>query len=318
MRCKLLVGGVMVIFFACFPCKTLCQSKNANDAPKEDAALRKLLLHLSQETDYDNVLSVLSALEGSGTLEILPEAKQAYIENAPWPLEPDALFLSYFLRTDPEFAEQLIAQHVEQRRRADRDFTIFTDIAHVRASPELGKVAAEYLDYPDKRVAANAAYIFKWVGNANVAPVLWSDLEAWHDKWMTKETPIPLDEQSYEDSLVEALLLGSGPCRSKETMDRLRPLYIKSNSVDGNIDLSEWHDPIAIFVSPTSTFEVDFCSGWLDFYQLKAAIPQFPRSTTFELHRSYKTPDLAFEPWLRELKGIVTENGMSIRLQEQR
>lgn len=63
--------------------------------------------------------------------------------------------------------------------------------------------------------------------------------------------PIPSDEQDCEDSLTEALLLGSGPCRSKEMIERLRPIYIKGNSVDGNIEFPEWHDPVRILADPS-------------------------------------------------------------------
>lgn len=100
---------------------------------------------------------------------------------------------------------------------------VFTDIAHVHVSPELGKIAKDYIDYPDRKIAANAAYIFKWLGNADVETALWKNLDTWHKKWAANSGSIPFDEQNYQDSLVEALLLGGGPCKSKDTMDRLRP-----------------------------------------------------------------------------------------------
>jgi hypothetical protein len=64
----------------------------------------------------------------------------------------------------------------------------------------------------------------------------WKNLDTWHKKWSPNSDSITFDEQSYQDSLVEALPYGGGPCKSKDAIDRLRPIYIKGNGVDGNIE----------------------------------------------------------------------------------
>jgi hypothetical protein len=198
---------------------------------------------------------------------------------------------------------------------------VFTDIAHVRISAELGNIAKDYIENSDRKTAANATYIFKWVGSADVEPLLWKNLETWHKKWSGMSGPIPFDEQDYEDSLTEALLLGSGPCRSKEMIERLRPIYIKGNSVDGNIEFPEWHDPVRILADPSlpsgPRFQVDFCSGFLDVEQLKSAIPHFPAGSRFAWSRMYlQTPDAALDPLFKEFESLAKEHGMSLQLDQ--
>jgi len=122
-------------------------------------------------------------------------------------------------------------------------------------------------------------------------------------------------EQSYEDSLAEALLLGAGPCRSKETIERLRPLYIKGRSVDGNIDLQAWQDPIDIAVDSTlpsgPSLQISFCDGFLDFDELRAAMPHFPAGTHFAwAGRLEPATPPRLEPLFKELQSVASEHGM--------
>jgi hypothetical protein len=137
-------------------------------------------------------------------------------------------------------------------------------------------------------------------------------------QWPANGGSIPFDEQNYQDSLVEGLLLGGGPCKSKDTIGRLRPLYSKGNSVDGNIEFPEWHDPVRIVANANSpsgpAFQVDFCTGSLSLEQLKAAMPRFPKVTNFEWSGMYVlAPDTALEPLFKELESLANEHGMSLR-----
>jgi hypothetical protein len=285
--------------------------------PEIDRILLRQLPTLHKNSDDDEEMAKLGVVERYATGGLLPDVKSAYLKNAgKWNSRQEALFLSYFLRTDSEFAEQVICKDLKVR--PSYYASVFSDIARVRASPELGKIARNYIDDPDRKIAADAAYIFKWVGNAEVETLLWKSLDTWHKQWSANSGSIPFDEQNYQDSLVEGLLLGGGPCQSKDTMDRLRLLYIKGSSVDGNIQFPEWHDPVRILANANSpsgpAFQLDFCAGSLSLEQLKVAIPRFPKGTNFEWSGMYVlAPDTALEPVFKELESLAEEQGMSLR-----
>ena len=78
------------------------------------------------------------------------------------------LFLSYFLRTEPVFGKELIEDHL---RVSARDAVLFTDLDKIRTQPALQELAKQHLDDPDKAVAANAAYIFKYGRNCRALRV---------------------------------------------------------------------------------------------------------------------------------------------------
>jgi hypothetical protein len=286
--------------------------------PEMDRILLQQLPGLHNNSDDFEVMARLGIVARYATISLLPGVKSAYVKDAgKWRSDQVGLFLSYFLRTDLQFAKRLIAKRLKERPNE----LLFTDIAHIRVSPELGEIAKDYIDYPDRKIGANAAYIFKWLGDADVEAALWTNLDTWHKKWSANSGSIPVDEQNYQDSLVEALLLGGGPCKSKDTMDRLRPLYIKGNSTDGNIEFPEWHDPVTIVVdahSPSGPeFHVDFCSGSLGLEQLRTAIPRFPKGTNFEWGGVYDpTLDDTLDPAFTELESLAKAHGMSLRLHQ--
>jgi hypothetical protein len=285
--------------------------------PQIERIVRRQLSALQPNSDDFEMAAKLGAVERYATENLLANVKSAYMKGTgKWSSNEDALFLSYFLRTDPEFVKQLVARRVKQR--AKNYESVFTAIAHVRVSAELANIAKDYIEYPDRKVAADAAFIFKWVGNADVERVLWKEVEIWNKEWLGRSESIPLDEQGYEDSLAEALLLGSGPCRLKETIERLRPLYIKAKSVDGNIEFPEWRDPVRIIANLSSPsgpkFQVDFCSGFLDLQQLKTALPRFPKETNFEwIGMHVLRTDPALDPVFNELESLAQEHAMSLR-----
>src|SRR5215471_4981989 len=109
-------------------------------------------------------------------------------------------------------------------------------------------------------------------------------------------------EQSYEDSLAEALLLGAGPCRSKETIERLRPLYIKGRSIDIAVDSTLPSGP---------SLQISFCDGFLDFDELRAAMPHFPAGTHFAwAGRLEPATPPRLEPLFKELQSVASQHGM--------
>jgi hypothetical protein len=61
-----------------------------------------------------------------------------------------------------------------------------------------------------------------------VETLLWKNLDMGYKKWSENSDSIRFDEQSYQDSLLEALLFGGGPCKSKDAMDRLRPFISRA------------------------------------------------------------------------------------------
>ncbi len=288
----------------------------------DNVARHQLSILQPGESDYAS-LAILGVLERYGTTNLLPVVKSAYIMGAPrWTSDEKDLLLSYLLRTDPTFVKQMIRHCV--KTAPVNCLSVFTGIAsvrsskglvaHVRSPQELNTLAEGYIGYLDRRIAADAAYIFKWTGNASVTPELWKNLEVWHRVWAVKR-PIPPEEQDYEDSLAEALLLGDGPCRSKETIERLRSLYIKGNSVNGNIRFPAWHDPIYIGVDSTlpsgPSFQVTFCNGFLNFDELKAGMPHFPAGTHFAWAGTLEPPTPPrLEPLFKELQSVANEHRM--------
>lgn len=256
--------------------------------PEMDSTFAHQLPVVYENSNWDEYNAKLGVIERYATGAILPAMKSLYLHD------PDernqyheVLFFSYFLRTDPSYGRQLIERSLGMPQ-SNCSNTLFTELAGIRLQPELRDIARRHLGDPNKCVAANAAYSFKYMGSQDVETLLWQDLEAWHKEWATRSEPIPYPEQNYEDSLVEALLFGRGPCEARDTVKKLKHLYIKGNSVDGNIAFPGWHDPVRIIVHPHTvegpTFSVDFCSGSLSSEQLIAAIPDFPAGTEFEWH----------------------------------
>ena len=288
--------------------------------PEIDRSVRRQLSKLQPNSDDYETLAELGVLERYASESLLPSVKSSYLKGAgKWNSREEALFLSYFLRTDPPFAKQAIVKHLKDRK--SWYYEIFTDITNIRVSPELGKIAKGYIDDRDRQIAGGAVNAFNRSGSggADVETLLWKTLDTWHKKWSQNTDSIPFDEQSYQDSLVEALLYGGGPCKSKNAIDRLRPIYIKGNSVDGNIEFPEWHDPVRILADSSvpsgPRFQVDFCSGFLDVEQMKSAIPHFPAESHFAWSGMFvQTPDAALDPLFREFQTLAKEHGMSLEL----
>jgi hypothetical protein len=285
--------------------------------PEIHRILSRQLPTLGKSSDDYEAMAQLGVVERYATKNLLPRVKSAYLGNAGnWNSRQEALFLSYFLRTDPQFAKQAIVKHLKERK--SWYYEIFSDITNIRVSPELGKIAKGYIDDPDREIAGGAVYAFNRSGEADVETLLWTNLDMWYRKWSEHSDAIPFDEQSYQDSMVAALLFGGGPCKSKDAMERLRPLYIKGKSVNGNIEFPEWHDPVRILADANSPsgpkFQVDFCGGFLSLRQLKAVMPRFPKGTNFEWIGIHVLPsDIALDPLFKELESLAREHGMSVR-----
>jgi len=284
--------------------------------PEMDSEFAHQLPVVYENANWDEYNAKLGVIERYATGAILPAVKSIYLHD------PDErnqyhelLFLSYFLRTDPSYGRQLIERSIGMPQ-SNCSITIFTELAGIRPQPELRDIARRHLDDPNKCVAANAAYSFLYMGSRDVEALLWQDLEAWHKEWANRSEPIPYPEQSYEDSLVVALLFGRGRCVARDTVERLKHLYIKGNSVNGNIGFPQWHDPVRIIVQPhiveSPTFSVDSCSGSLTAEQVIAAIPDFPPGTEFEWHGpSDRVLQSLLEPVRLDVERAVKQHDMS-------
>ena len=293
--------------------------------PEMDSTFAHQLPVVYENANWDEYNAKLGVIERYATSAILPAMKSLYLHDPDERSRYHFLFFSYFLRTEPSYGRQLIERSLGMHQSSCSN-TLFTELADIRPQSELRVIARRHLDDPNKCVAANAAYSFKYMGNQDVEMLLWQDLEAWHKEWVTRSEPIPYSEQNYEDSLVEALLFGRGPCEARDTVEKLKQLYIKGKSVDGNIEFPEWHDPVRITVHPDTvgrpTFFVDFCPGTLSLEQLIAAIPEFPAGTDFEWHgptdralqsllesvrldveRTVKQHDMSFHAFLADRSG---------------
>lgn len=289
------------------------------ELPSLDATFAEQLPAAYNNDDYAEYNAKIGAIERYGTAAVLPAMKSLYLND------PDDrngyhsfVFFSYFLRTDADFGTRLIAAWLA-RPRANRSVVLFTEMAGIRLQPALRELAKKYLDDPDKWVAGNAAYLFKW-DNGGAENLLWQHLETWHQEWASKNKPIPFSEQQYEDGLVEALLFGTGPCPPQDVVERLRPLYIKENSVDGNISLAPLRNPVTIAVASYNgeqelLFSVDSCSGRMTLEELEKAILRFPARTAFEWHDPANPQRRALIDAKRlEIERLVKQQGMSFHV----
>lgn len=285
--------------------------------PSMDALFAEQLDEIYEKSDWCEYEAKLAVIERYATEGILEEMKQRYSSD------PDQrnhyhrpLFLSYFLRTDPAFGKAAVEACLKLQASCG---VLLTQLAEVRPQPALLEVARMHLNDANKAVAADASYVFKYVADGGVEPVLWQDLEDWNRLWAFRPNSIPYEEQNYQDSLVEALMFGGSPCKRRETLERLKPLYIKGRSVDGNIDFPDWHDPIHISLRDLTDkdprYTVDFCFGSVTFDELKSALPRFPNGTVFEWHRSfYLLLDAAIEPNRLEIKRLAEQLGMTLKV----
>jgi len=287
--------------------------------PSMDPVFAKQLPAAYENADWAEYNAKLGVIERYATSGILSEMKSIYLND---PQERNQhhefLFFSYFLRTDPPFGRQIVEASLRVPQ-SNCSNVLFTELAGIRPQPELREIAKQHLGDPNKCVAENAAYSFKYMGNQGVEALLWQYLEAWHKEWSGRNEPIPSREQEYEDSLVEALLFGRGPCESRDTVERLKHVYIKGNSGDGNIVFPAWHDPVRIVVEPhhfqSPRFAMDFCSGSLSVEQVLTAIPEYPERTEFEWYGpSDSTLDSSIAPVRIEIERAVKQHAMSFRL----
>jgi hypothetical protein len=261
----------------------------------------------------------LEVIERYASAAVLPEMKSIYLNDPDERNEDQGfIFFSYFLRTDPTFGRELVEQSA-RGNQSNCSNVLFTQLMEIRVQPDLREIARKHLSDENKCVAANAAYVFKYTGNAEVEALLWQLLQAWHDEWAGRKEPIPYPEQSYEDSLVEALLFGGGPCELRDTVEKLRALYIKGKSVDGNIRFLPWHNPVRITIR-MNTFEdvrldVDSCPGSIKMEQLIGAIPRFPEETQFEWNGPADPFLESFVAPVRvEIERAIKQNGMSFHV----
>lgn len=289
------------------------------------------LTDLYNDADWYGFTAKLATIERYATRNPLQDVKTIYFKHRrSWERDDFELFFSYFLRTDPAFGKKLIEENLKSR---SREVISLAEMSHIRVSPGLKEIAKEHLNDPNRTIAADAAYLFRWVGNHGVEQLLWQNLEAWHQEWAAKRAAtIPRDEQNYEDDLVEALLFGSEPCESKQTMDKISLLYVKGHSVDGNIAMSlnawnhwhgKWPGPIRIFIDlrgPSGPrLSVEHCRSQVTIEQFKEAVSGFAIGTEFELRgQGHWHLDATLEPLISEIEHAVRERGMSVHRYEER
>ena len=130
-------------------------------------------------------------------------------------------FLSYFLRVEPSVGRDLI----EQRLKKQDSDTLLTEIANVRESPELETIAIKSLSNSDGRIAGNAAEVLQRIGHADVEPLLWQGLEAWHNQWVGRQSSErDFPATAYRDGVVEALLYSHAWVMTIDKLERVHEL----------------------------------------------------------------------------------------------
>ncbi len=289
----------------------------AEAIPGIDGVLASQIDEVYDNGNWYEFLSKLQVAEQFATADLFSKMKEIYERGKDdWSYDQEALFFSYFLRVAPEYARSAIEYRIAHPSQGS--FALFTEVAGVQNTPDLYAVAEAYLADKNIEVANNAAYFFKYAKDRSVEPKLWRLLERWHAEWEKKADEIPSKQQSYQDSLVEALLFAGSKCPRKETVERLKKLYIKGKSSDGNIEFREWQNPVRFAISgyskATATFQVQNCDGRMTLQGFKDEMQRFPAGTELVwTERSTKAMREALEPIYEELAEAARASGLTIR-----
>jgi len=288
--------------------------------PEMDRAFAEHLGEAYEDASWDELLTKLAVIERYASGRIFPEMKAFYsAHEKEWHREQRALFFSYFLRVEPSVGRDFVERGLKDKKDSD---TLLTDIANIRASQELEPIAIRELTNSDGRIAGDAADVLQRIGHADVEPLLWQGLEAWHNRWAGRrsaERGFPAT--AYRDGVVEALLYSHAWVMTKEKLEHVHELGMPEDSAVYAVGNFPWlEDPIRVFAYKGPE-ELQIKIGYYGYSSVEEAeqhLRMFPGGLHFSWYQQVDpTQEDTLRPVLERLSSIIVSQGSSIQLQRE-
>jgi hypothetical protein len=257
----------------------------------------------------------------------LPGVKAVYERHeGQWACALQAALLAYFLRVDAQYGAQKVKQALSVRGPDQTGCyrEVLSEVAGLRMTPELERIAVEYLDDRDPDVAADAARTLGRHGSAAAEQPLWKRLEKWHSEWKGREKELQNDpvgsnpneaHARLEMALAEAISHGSGWLFTQERLKRLQGLLVTKNA---RSEVGSWvykeQAPIQLFYSAAEeTWDLEQYRS-RSLAVLKSKLAQYPRGTRVHWPPPGSFDSPAEEKRLRaDLQAFVEKQGLVLQ-----
>lgn len=170
--------------------------------------------------------------------------------------------LAYCLRTDGSGSIALIRRAVTAKGKDNSGCysDIFREVGELHTSPELEKLAIEYLDDPAPEVVTDAAAMLGKHGSADAEEPLWRRLEKWRQEWNGREHELKANfrvdnanrsQAGLEQALRMALSQSPAWLADLKKLERLKSLCVTQGEREQADHLiREWGGQIPIRFAP--------------------------------------------------------------------
>ena len=207
--------------------------------------------------------------------------------------EQDAL-LRYFLRVNPDYGVQQVAQSLTEREKTGCFRTRLSAMGEFIRQPKLQQLAIATLDDPAPEVARDAAKALSEFGSPGAEDALWRRLEKFHRKLLGKPDSLlhampdmtEYDRDSgLEEALVNGITQGQAWFPTSEQIDRLKALSSPAMQRDlDSIAQTLREQQCTLLVTWLPDERVNYTVGWyngLGLERLKEKLEQFPQQIRF-------------------------------------
>jgi hypothetical protein len=236
--------------------------------------------------------------------------------------------LAYCLRVEASGGIGLIRRAVTARGKGNAGCypNVFRSVGELHTSPELEKLAVEFLDDSDPEVVADAATMLGRYGSAHAEEALWRRFEKWRREWDGREQELKVDFQhdnlirlqtGVEQALRAALSHAPEWLADPKKLERLRSLCVtqgEQQQVDYLIQGLSGEIPIRFSPADDGWGSADVAHYNLrSLSALEKKLAQFPKGTAFKwepLNESYL--DEEKEKLFRELESFLEERGAKL------
>jgi hypothetical protein len=233
--------------------------------------------------------------------------------------------LAYCLRVDASGSVDLVRRALTARGKGNTKCypNVFRSVAEFRTSPELEKLAIEFLDDADPEVVIDAATMLGQYGSTEAEEALWRRFEKWRREWEGREQELKAGfhndntiqlQTGLEQALRMALSNSPSWLADLKKLERLRSLCVTQSEREQVDNLIQWlGGEISIRFFPADD---EWGSAQVAHYTLrslsalKQKLAQFPKGTVFKWATfNERRLDEEKEKLLRELESFLGERG---------
>ncbi len=271
--------------------------------------------------DDERLEARLTLIARFGSPSLLPRIAETYDRRAGrWACAPQTSFLAYFLNADPVYGLQRLREAMRFRRPTACYESALRDVANMRLTPEVERVAIEALDDGNLQVVMAAAGVLSAAGSPDAESALWRRLEELKksrgDAPLLTERPNTreeIDVVDLERVIREALAGSDGWALDAASFERLVGLAVSVSARDtARAQGSELAAGVPVFyaVSPSGSEYLtvsDYHCTSLDRAIERMAL--YPTGTVFAV--SVRAPD-GGDAAVARLEQLAAASGMKV------